>query len=69
MFIEVRAFDDMKREFIVKSIKKENVNAYDPDVVVMYGPHGERACVKVFMVGYWFWMSAEDVTLIGPTTA
>lgn len=53
----VDAFHDDKREFVKKYIQLANINAMDPETVVMYGPHGEHVCHKVWMVGYWFWTS------------
>jgi hypothetical protein len=65
MFVEVKSFDDEKRTFVPKRIRRENVNAFDPTVVKMYGPgHTEHACVKVHMMGYWFWMDAADTVVL-----
>lgn len=62
--IAVDAFSDEKREFTKKWIQEINVNALDPDFVIMYGPAGGFRCHKVFMVGYWFWASEESYQIL-----
>lgn len=65
MFVTVHEFDDIKREFRDLIIQKPNVNSVNPEVVRMFAA-GSRSfeCVKVFMIGYSFWMNAADIDLI-----
>jgi len=60
MFITVQRFDDEERTFVDHQIRIQNVNALNPEVKKLYGERGAHECVKVWMVGYFFWMNATD---------